>query len=121
MIKLGRNDTKPHDVIYHNEFAHDMKIRIDNLRSLPSKPEIYLCYPGKIYQTTWGINDSIITNCIIPTIDHLAETNTLNIIDLHSATDNMKEHFKDNVHPDSYVASVIAKTAFENIRCKMGK
>ncbi len=116
VIKLGTNDTKPHNWIHHNDFEADLQRMIDSFNNLESRPKIFLCYPAKVYETTWGINDSTIVNGVIPIIKRVAKRNKLKTINLHKATDNMKEHFKDNVHPDKTGALKIAKTVKKHIK-----
>lgn len=116
VIKLGTNDTKPHNWTHNADFETDLQNMVDCFSSLDSKPKIYLCYPAKVYETTWGINDSTIVNGVMPVIKRVAKRNKLRIIDLHSATDGMKEHFKDNVHPDKDGALKIAETVRKSIR-----
>ncbi len=48
-IKLGTNDTKPQNWRYKSDFKKDMETMIRTIRALPSKPEIYLCYPIPAY------------------------------------------------------------------------
>lgn len=70
-IKLGTNDTKPQNWRYKSDFKKDMETMIRTLRALPSKPEIYLCYPIPAYAVQWGINDSIIVHGVMPVINRL--------------------------------------------------
>ncbi len=106
-IKLGTNDTKPHNWKYGNEFRHDLEFLIDTLLSLPSKPKIFLCYPIPVYENNWGIREEIVVNKIIPIIDSVAQKYNLQTIDLHS---NMEQslYSKDNVHPDKNGSEIIA-------------
>lgn len=112
-IKLGTNDTKPHNWKYGNEFQHDLEMLIDTLESLPAKPKIFLCYPIPVYENHWGIREEIITNEIIPIIDSVAQNHNLQIIDLHS---NMEQdlYSKDNVHPNKNGSEVIATKIWQN-------
>ena len=119
IIKLGTNDTKPHNWIHNKDFENDLQNMIDNFKNLESKPKIFLCYPAKVYETTWGINDSTIVNGVMPIIKRVAKQNKIKIIDLHKATDNMKEHFKDNIHPDETAALKIAETVKKNIKRRL--
>ena len=83
IIKLGTNDSKPQNWQYGEEFKQDLKQMITTLRpdlAQPVKkgkknkkqviknegPKIILCTPIPALKTSWGINDSIITNNIIP-------------------------------------------------------
>lgn len=118
IIKLGTNDTKPHNWKYKNGLTKDMQTMISTFKRLPAQPQIYLCYPAKAYAVQYGINDSIIINGVIPVINKLAKKNKLKIIDIHTATDGMKEHFPDYIHPDPVGAHRIAETVYKAITGK---
>ncbi len=115
VIKLGTNDSKSFNWIHKADFPRDLQKMIDAFRVIPSKPKIYLCYPPKAYLLQYSINDSIIVNGVIPIISRAAKQNALPIIDLHSATDGMEEHFPDKVHPDPVGAHKIAETVYRAI------
>lgn len=114
-IKLGTNDTKPQNWRYKSDFKKDMETMIRTLRALPSKPEIYLCYPIPAYAVQWGINDSIIVHGVMPVIDQLATKYRLKIIDLHAPLTGMKECFADNVHPNEKAAARIAQVIYRQL------
>ena len=52
IIKLGTNDTKPHNWKYGKEFRKDLSALIDSFRC-EGNPRIYLCYPATVYGTKW--------------------------------------------------------------------
>ena len=114
-IKLGTNDTKPHNWRYKSDFKKDMETMIRTLRALPSKPEIYLCYPIPAYAVQWGINDSIIVHGVMPVINRLAAKYGLKVIDLHTPLTGMKECFADNVHPNEKAAVRIAQAIYRQL------
>ena len=114
-IKLGTNDTKPQNWRYKSDFKKDMETMIRTLRALPSKPEIYLCYPIPEYAVQWGINDSIIVHGVMPVINRLAAKYGLKVIDLHTPLTGMKECFADNVHPNEKAAVRIAQAIYRQL------
>lgn len=114
-IKLGTNDTKPQNWRYKSDFKKDMETMIRTLRALPSKPEIYLCYPIPAYAVQWGINDSIIVHGVMPVINRLAAKYGLKVIDLHTPLTGMKECFADNVHPNEKAAVHIAQAIYRQL------
>ena len=118
VIKLGTNDSKPWNWVHKKDFPKDMQKMISTFKALPAKPKIYLCYPAKVHKHQYGINDSTIVNGIIPVIKQLAEKNKLEIIDLHTATENMSEHFPDAVHPDPVGANKLAETVYQALTGK---
>ena len=116
VIKLGTNDTKPHNWKHKKFFTRDLRKMVTDLNKLSSAPKIYLCYPAKAYHKAWGyINDSIITHEVIPMIDQVAKQMHVEVIDLHSVTSNMSEQFPDKVHPNAAGAVVLAKTVCSSI------
>lgn len=118
IIKLGTNDTKPQNWKFHKDFKKDLLKMIGDFESLSSHPQIYLCYPAKVYALQWGINDSIIQHGVIPVIDEVAKRKQLQVIDLHTAASGMKEHFPDNVHPDEAGATRLAETIYKALTGK---
>lgn len=102
IIKLGTNDSKQaHQPFLDSDYRKDMQQMIDSLRALPSNPRIFLCSPIPAYKDTWTINDSVITNQIIPMVKEMAEKNACNYIDLHTlfgSTDNSLMQ-SDGIHP----------------------
>ena len=115
IIKLGTNDSKPHNWIHKGEFMKDMQTMIDEFSGLATRPKIYLCYPSKSYDN-YGISDKTIVGEIIPMIKKLAKKNKLSVIDLHTAMDEMPELFPDRVHPNEKGAKVMARTVYEAMK-----
>jgi lysophospholipase L1-like esterase len=116
VIKLGTNDGKAENQIYMDDFLNGAAALVDSFEALSSKPQIFLCYPAKVYNNGLaGISDSVIVNTIIPCIADVARHKNIPVIDLHSATDGMPENFSDNVHPNEAGAIAIAKAVKESI------
>lgn len=118
IIKLGTNDSKPQNWQYGNEYKHDMQTMVNSFKSLPTKPQIYLCFPAKAYAVQWGINDSIIVKDIIPDIIQVAEECGIKVINLHTPTSNMPQNFPDHIHPNEAGAKIIAKEVYNAITHK---
>lgn len=116
IIKLGTNDTKPHNWKFQSEFKQDLTAMVDSFEAMSSKPTIFLCYPATVYAITWGINDSTIVHGVIPYVKAVAKEKHLKIIDLHKATAGMPELFPDNIHPNAAGARILATTVYEAIR-----
>lgn len=118
VVKLGTNDSKPGNWAHSNEFRHDLKQLTDSLKALPTHPRVLLCSPIPALKTTWGINDSIITNGIMPIIKEVAKKQKGDYIDLHSSfkTDGM--YLSDGIHPNEkgagQLASLVAKAIEAN-------
>ena len=127
IIKLGTNDSKPQNWKYAAEFRHDLEQMITTLRPdlaqpvkkgkksktktvAPQKPQVILCTPVPAFKSTWGINDSIIVNGIIPIQQEVARQYGLQVIDLHTlfAGDSDKM-LTDGIHPDGKGARRMAE------------
>ena len=117
VIKLGTNDTKPHNWKYAQDFRHDLSALIDSFRCEGS-PRIYLCYPATVYGLRWGINDSTLVHGVIPAIKKTARKKKVRHIDLHTATQEMPENFPDGVHPNAAGARILAEEVFKAITNK---
>ena len=76
-IKLGTNDTKPQNWRYKSDFKKDMETMIRTIRALPSKPEIYLCYPIPAYAVQWGIMPLVPGLAFVNAIRDLADSDYL--------------------------------------------
>ena len=115
-IKLGTNDSKPHNWLHKDDFKHDLNTLLDSFSALSSSPKIYLCLPIPSENNIWGINDSIIHNCIIPIIKEVAVERNISMIDLNTA---MKPYYpneyQDGVHPNKYGARIIAESIYKSI------
>ena len=119
VIKLGTNDSKTDNWQHGDEFEADMQQMIDELKALDSQPRIFLAYPIKAWKDTWTINDSVITNAIIPTIDRLVQKNQLEVIDLHtpfSAPEAEALMQRDGIHPRAEGARKMAEIISESIK-----
>ncbi len=116
VIKLGTNDSKPHNWKFQSEFKQDLSAMVDSFKALSSKPTIFLCYPAKAYAITWGISDSVIVHGVMPYVKAVATEKKLKIIDLHKATTGMPELFPDNIHPNAAGAKVLATTVYNFVR-----
>ena len=134
IIKLGTNDSKPQNWQYGEEFKQDLKQMITTLRpdlAQPFKkgkknkkqviknegPKIILCTPIPALKTSWGINDSIITNNIIPIQQQVAQEYNLQVIDLHSLFGDGKDTMLgDGIHPNGKGAQKMAQIIADAIK-----
>ncbi len=110
IIKLGTNDTKPQNWKYSGEFANDYRAMIEELKSLPSHPKIYLCKPVPAFFSRWGITDSVIVREVLPAVEKLARKEKLPVIDLYTALSGKGNLFPDQIHPNAEGAGLMAKT-----------
>jgi acetyl esterase/lipase len=117
IIKLGTNDSKPHNWKHGEAFKHDLEQMITSLNpSLnqpekklrkkkavleQTKPQIILCTPIPAFKSSWDINDSVIANEIIPIQQEVAKKYGLQVIDLHTLfADGANLVQPDGIHPN---------------------
>ncbi len=116
IIKLGTNDTKPQNWQYGDEFEADYNALIEEFRSLASPPKIWLCYPVPVFETRWGIRDSVVVHGVIPTIDKISSELNIPVIDLYKPFLDKESLFPDKIHPDKEGCRIIAEILAEVIR-----
>ena len=81
-----------------------------------NKPRIFLCTPIKAEKMSWGINDSIIVNDIIPIQKAVASKYKLQLIDLHTLFPGGSElMFNDGIHPNGKGVEKLAEIIAEKI------
>ncbi|MCQ2064897.1 MAG: GDSL-type esterase/lipase family protein [Bacteroidaceae bacterium] len=114
-IKLGTNDSKPRNWVSHENFKTDVKAMIAEVRSLPSKPQIWLCLPVPAMGNAWTINDSIIYNGVIPYLKEIAAEENLPLIDLNTPFQGQKQYFPDTIHPNEEGERMIAGIIFDRV------
>ncbi len=109
VLKLGTNDSKPQNRVHGDELEADLRRMISQLKALDTKPEICLALPMKVWENSAGINDSIITNCIIPIIRRVAKKEKAHIIDLHTPFEGDRALIQaDGIHPNREGAAKMA-------------
>jgi len=125
VIKLGTNDTKPHNWEAVGEklgvdpvvsFKKDLQCMLDTLKALPTHPRILLCTPLPAYKESWGIRDSVIVGSIIPAIQEVAGKNDVEIIDLHSVVTERSMIMDDGIHPNEKGCKQMAEIIAEKIK-----
>ena len=117
IIKLGTNDSKPQNWQHGDSFKKDLQQLITTLNpsltpvtkkkgkkaklTTPTGPKIYLCTPIPAFKSSWNINDSVITNNIIPIQQEVAKEYGLTVIDLHTLFANDSDKVQqDGIHPN---------------------
>ena len=147
IIKLGTNDSKPENWQYGSEFKQDLEQMIFTLRpdlkqyaqmpakkvqkamakakakaakagkNAPARPQIFLCTPIPAFKSTWNINDSVISNGVIPIQEEVAQKYGLRVIDLHTlfAGDEDKV-LPDGIHPNDKGAARMADIIAEYLK-----
>jgi len=109
IIKLGTNDSKPHNWALKDDFISDYLFLIDSFAELPSKPKIWICYPVPAFNSNFGISDAVIKDEIIPLVGQIAELRDVEVIDLYTALSDTSALFPDGIHPNAEGAKLIAE------------
>ena len=140
VIKLGTNDSKPQNWQHRAEFQNDLEQMILTLRPdlaqpaksakkgkkakkaqvvEPQKPRILLCTPIPALKSSWGINESVIANEIIPIQQEVAKKYGLEVVDLHTLfTGDGAGMLDDGIHPDGKGARRLAELVSAAITSK---
>ncbi|MBN2166551.1 MAG: sialate O-acetylesterase [Marinilabiliaceae bacterium] len=113
IIKLGTNDTKPQNWHFSSELFDNYMDLVKSFKKLPSTPKIYICYPIPAFNNKWGINDSLIVNGVIPSINKvLKKNNRTKLIDLYYPLLGKNEIVFDGIHPNSNGTSLITQIIY---------
>ncbi len=105
VVMLGTNDANPNlDGMRH--FVADYLTLLDELKSITSKPKIWVVRPPHIFDEAW-LSGRVMRTKIIPVVDEAAKQANLLLIDVYSAVDK-PELFFDGVHPNDEGARIIA-------------
>jgi lysophospholipase L1-like esterase len=89
----------PNYKLIEESYVSDFISLIDTFAALPSKPEIWLCYPLKVFNVLYKSEDEIIKNQIIPLITQIASEKELPIIDFYTAFEDSPDLFqRDGIH-----------------------
>lgn len=119
VIKLGSNDSKPHNWKLGTSYASDAEQLIQSYENLPTKPRIILCTPVPAYkgnkgQNVYGITDEVILKEQLPSLVKLAAEKKIELVNLHQeyALEGDKKAISmtpDRIHPGADGAKVIAE------------
>ncbi|UAY51237.1 carbohydrate-binding protein [Ferruginibacter albus] len=109
-IELGSNDAKDYNWVHKDSFVTDYTRFINVFKALPSHPVIYICLPIPAFTHNFSINDSIITNGVIPLVKTIAADNNVKLIDLNTPLQGHPDWYQsDGIHPNETGALVLAQ------------
>jgi lysophospholipase L1-like esterase/dienelactone hydrolase len=113
-IKLGTNDSRLPYRLQIDSFVADYKTLVHSFQNLPTHPRIILLLPVTSYKADTSLQtEQAIAKLILPRIRQVAFDEKLELVDLHSITQNMPELFPDSLHPSVQVATILAKRLYE--------
>lgn len=115
IIMLGTNDTKAQNWQYASEFESDYRDLLEAFKNLPSKPEIWAALPVPVFQTRYGIRDSVL-KLELPMIKKVARREGVHLLNLYKAMKPYGQDFFDGVHPDQTGAYFLARAVLEGLR-----
>ncbi len=109
IIALGTNDSKDN---YWNaiRFKESYINLINEFKSYPADPEIYMAIPIKAYSNSWQINDATIRQSVIPVMKEISKEMGLPLIDLYAATNDIAGLMaSDGIHPKDEGLKIMAR------------
>jgi lysophospholipase L1-like esterase len=121
LIKLGTNDTKPHNWQHSNAFKDDYRKLVASFQALESKPVVVLLKAVPAFPERWGISNNTIIHGLNPKIDELAAELHLACIDLYAPLKNHGDLFPDQIHPNAEGAGIMAQIIYEALTGKSVK
>ena len=110
LIKLGTNDTKPHNWVHKDDYKADYIELIKSFQSLDSHPIVVPMKAVPAFPDHWGITDSIIRLELNPKIEEIAKEMKLPMIDLYTPLIGRADLFPDRIHPTAKGAAIMAET-----------
>jgi lysophospholipase L1-like esterase len=121
LIKLGTNDTKPHNWQHSKSFKEDYKKLIASFQALESKPIVVLLKAVPAFPERWGISDNTIVHGLNPLVVELAAELNLPCIDLYTPMEGRADLFPDQIHPNAEGAGIMAQIIYEALTGKEAK
>lgn len=109
IIKLGTNDTKPYNIKHKEDFVKNYIELIDIFKELPSKPEIYVCFPVPAFPGNFKITNKVLVSEVIPRIKKVIDQTKVKSINLYQPFTEDADLFPDKIHPNKEGAGKIAK------------
>jgi lysophospholipase L1-like esterase len=112
VIMLGTNDARTDHFKSIDNFVADYMSLIREIQKIKSHPQIFLVKPPPLFDNEFYLEDSNLSEGIIPRIEQIAEEQGFPIIDVYSVMEGHPEYFFDGVHPNDEGATVIATQVY---------
>ena len=116
IIKLGTNDTKPQNWQFKDEFVSNYLELVKTFKNLPSKPEIFICYPIPVFEENWGINEGAVKDQVIPAVKKVARKAKVKTIDLYTPFLGKSHLTYDGIHPNEEGAELLASEIYQALK-----
>jgi len=117
VIKLGTNDSKPHNWDeYKSYFIRDYKSLLTSFKIANPKVVIFVCLPVPAFGDAFNIRDKVIKEEILPLVKIVASEEKVGLINLYDPFLNLGELFPDKIHPNAKGAKKIAELVFDSIK-----
>lgn len=111
VLMLGTNDAKDSNWVHKADYAADLKELIASYQALNPNVKIILGTSPTLYTAQGsGLEDATLVNEVIPLQKQVAEEMGCILVDIHTLTQDMEEHFPDKIHPDDYGYRLLAET-----------
>jgi len=120
LIMLGTNDSKPQNWDAES-YQLDLSELVRLYQNLESQPKVYLLTPPAAFiregkdTVVYDIDKAIIHDEVIPSIFAVAKEHQISVIDIHSATMEHSEYFKDGVHPNEEGRKALAQYVYDSV------
>lgn len=112
VIKLGSNDSKPHNWMHGGQFVGDYLALIRAFQALDSRPKVWICTPAPVFSEAYEPYDEIIREEIRPAVREVGRRAGVPVIDLYAALEDQGHLFPDRVHPNAEGAERIAQAIY---------
>ncbi|RFC45008.1 MAG: Lysophospholipase L1 [Verrucomicrobia bacterium] len=115
VIKLGTNDTKPHNWVKREEFKPSGFALVEAIRGVNPAAKIFVCLPVPAFPANFGITDEVIRTGVIPQLKEIAAEKKLGVIDLYTVLQGRPEMVPDKVHPNAAGYTLISEAVRQAI------
>ncbi|MGY6522546.1 MAG: GDSL-type esterase/lipase family protein [Mongoliitalea sp.] len=120
LVKLGTNDSKPHNWQYKDEFKQDYLELLDTFRGyLAERGRIIIVIPVPVTEDNFGIRESVMVEEMRPILLEIIEETGLEIIDLYTPLQYRSDLLPDGVHPNKDGLGIMAKTVYDYLTKKI--